>query len=55
MEERKHECPKCHSKLLARKDNKIICTEYHCDWEIESKRAEDKDIWTMAEIRSVFT
>ncbi len=35
-------CPKCNFKLLARRDDKIICLR--CDWEIEAKRKQDKDI-----------
>jgi hypothetical protein len=44
MKNRNNCCPKCKSNLLARCDNKIFCLSSSCDWSIEPKREEDKEI-----------
>ncbi len=42
-------CPKCNFKLLARRDDKIICLR--CDFEIEAKRKLDKDMPDFSDIK----
>jgi hypothetical protein len=38
-------CPKCGYHLLARENmNKIFCLRNNCNWSIEPKREEDKDL-----------
>jgi len=44
-------CPKCGFKLLARYNDKIICLNHKCDWEIETKRKLDEKIPDFAEIK----
>ena len=44
MIERRKECPKCKGTLLARLGNIIYCLNSSCDWAIQSKRKDDKEI-----------
>ena len=46
--ERNKCCPICKSKLLCRENDNIICLS--CDWKIESKRGEDKEIKEVHEV-----
>ncbi len=45
-------CPNCHFKLIARRDNKIICLK--CNFEIETKRKEDENISRLSEIKKIW-
>ena len=47
-------CPKCGSKLLARKDNMIICLKSSCDFQVERKRKLDEDIPDFKEIKKIW-
>jgi len=49
MTERRKECPKCKGTLLARLGNIIYCLNSVCDWAIQSKREDDKNILTVNE------
>jgi len=51
MIERKGCCPKCGYRLLARKDNLIICLSTTCNWSIESKRKEDNELKYIAQLK----
>jgi len=44
-------CPICGFTLLARDGNNKICLRNGCDWKVEAKRAEDKNIPTIQELR----
>lgn len=47
-------CPKCNSKLLARQNDEIICLNYGCNWSIDSKREEDKEIPTLGYLKKEY-
>ena len=47
-------CPKCGGKLLARKNNTIICLKNGCDFQVERKRKLDEDIPDFNEIKKEF-
>lgn len=51
MINRKRCCPRCGCKLLARDNDRIFCLASDCEWDIESKRAEDKDIQEIHETK----
>lgn len=46
---RENRCQKCGSKLLYRKNNIICCAVTGCDWSVEAKRVNDKEIKTFEE------
>lgn len=51
-ERRKYKnCPKCGNGLLAREGKFIFCLMSNCDWAIQSKRSEDKNIKTIGDIK----
>jgi predicted small metal-binding protein len=51
MEKRTNLCPKCNYHLRARQDNKIICLNNSCDWEIDAKRQSDIEIPELTNLR----
>jgi hypothetical protein len=47
----KEGCPKCGYKLLARKDDEIICLRRECNWKSKAKRKLDQEIFAFNEIK----
>jgi hypothetical protein len=45
-------CPKHGKDMLARKDDKIICLVYECDYSVPARRKEDSEIETFNNIRA---
>jgi len=54
QERRSRKCPKCGSEFLCRQNDKIICLNYGCNWNIEAKRNEDKEIKTLSFMKREF-
>ena len=48
-------CPKCGSSLLARVDDKVVCLNFGCEWIIEGKREEDKQLPEIHEIKRLWS
>lgn len=51
MKDRNRKCPECGGVLLARSGTKIICLNFGCPWEIESRRDEDKEIPDLSQLK----
>lgn len=52
MKDRKNCCPKCGYELLCREGDNIICLR--CDWEIESKRQDDEELFKISELKEMW-
>ena len=51
MKDRSGTCPKCGSYLLARESKFIFCLESGCNWAVQGKRKDDKDITDIQKLK----